>query len=137
MDLAQRETTMHISNTCANCDSKTRCRKREFSEQAWSVLLAWSEVDPDAVDQPVCDDCYVELRDILIDRAAEVEVALSSPAALRAQIAAAKTAKATGTAPAKKPAAKAAPAKTAAAAKSTAKGKTTAAKKKKVSKLAS
>ncbi len=83
---------MHISSSCSNCSTKTRCRKRDFSEQAWSVLLAWGEVDPEVVDQPVCDDCYVELRDILIDRATDVEVALASPTDLRAQIAAAKAA---------------------------------------------
>lgn len=115
---------MHISSSCSNCSTKTRCRKRDFSEQAWSVLLAWGEVDPQVVDQPVCDDCYVELRDILIDRASDVEVALSSPASLRAQVAAAKSApkpvaKAApkvvakaAPAPAKKTAAKPAPAKT-------------------------
>ncbi len=85
---------MHISNCCSNCTTKTRCRKRDFSEQAWSVLLAWGEVDAEVVDQPVCDDCYIELRNILIDRAVDVERALASPAALKAQIAAAKNAKA-------------------------------------------
>ena len=63
--------------TCPNCGSEARCRRRTFSEQAWTVLLLWNEIDPATVDQPICDDCYRELRDILIERNSEIEAAIS------------------------------------------------------------
>ena len=58
---------------CVNCSSSVgKCRKRDFSEQAWSMLLAWGEIEAAVVDEPICDQCYKELREILIDRADDV-----------------------------------------------------------------
>lgn len=73
---------MHISQDCAQCGTETRCRRRDFNPQTWSVLLAWGEVEKQAIDQPICDECYNDLRDILIDRADEVAVALAQPQTL-------------------------------------------------------
>lgn len=70
---------MHISQDCAQCGTETRCRRRDFSPQTWSVLLIWGEVEKKAVDQPICDECYNDLRDIMIDRADEVAEALAQP----------------------------------------------------------
>ncbi len=61
---------------CKNCSSHSFCRRRSFSEQAWTVLLLWNEINPGCVDQPICEQCYEEMRDILIDRANEIEVAM-------------------------------------------------------------
>ena len=61
---------------CANCGDTGRNRRRQFSEQAWTVLLLWNEISPLVVDKPICADCYEELREILIDRADEVEAAM-------------------------------------------------------------
>ena len=61
---------------CKNCSTQSFCRKRSFSEQAWTVLLLWNEINPGCVDQPICDQCYEEMRDILIDRANEIEAAM-------------------------------------------------------------
>ena len=66
----------NTSTECFNCGSESKCRRRDFSEQAWTVLLLWDEVQPAAVDQPICEDCYNELRETLIDRAEEMELAL-------------------------------------------------------------
>ena len=44
--------------------------------QAWTVLLLWNEINPNSVDQAMCQDCYEEMREILIDRADEIEVAM-------------------------------------------------------------
>ena len=62
--------------TCNNCGGEKRCRRRTISEKAWTVLLLWNEVDPRTVDQPICDDCYKDLRDILIERNDEIDKAL-------------------------------------------------------------
>ena len=70
---------MHISNECGNCAAQTRSRRREFTDQIWSVLITWGEVDRSLVDNPICDDCYNEFREVLIDRAKELELALADP----------------------------------------------------------
>lgn len=66
----------NVSEVCANCRAEAKCRRRDFSEQAWTVLVVWNEIQTRAVDQPLCDDCYDELRDTLIDRADEIEAAM-------------------------------------------------------------
>lgn len=63
-------------SSCCNCSKETKCRRRSFSEQAWTVLLLWNEISPAAVDHPICESCYEEMRDILIDRADEIEAAM-------------------------------------------------------------
>ncbi len=70
----------HVAESCCNCGEDTKSRRREFSEQAWTVLVLWSEVQTAAVDQPICEGCYNELREVLIDRAEEIESALAEPA---------------------------------------------------------
>jgi hypothetical protein len=64
---------------CFNCNripQHTHPRRRSFSEQAWAALLLWEEISPQALEQPICDICYEEMRDILIDRADEVNAAI-------------------------------------------------------------
>jgi len=70
-------TMQNTAVECCNCGTESTCRRREFSEQAWTVLLLWNEVQAPAVDQPLCDSCYNELRETLIDRAEEMDVALT------------------------------------------------------------
>ena len=65
-----------LSQICSNCTVESKCRKREFSVEAWTVLVIWNEVQAAAVDQPLCDECYNELRETLIDRASDVAEAL-------------------------------------------------------------
>lgn len=78
--LGGTENMHNTAETCSNCREDGKCRRREFSEQAWSVLVLWNEVQMTAVDAPICEDCYNELRETLIDRADEIEAALSEPA---------------------------------------------------------
>jgi len=61
------------SRCCNNCGLQSAPRRRDFSEQAWSLLLLWNEITPSAVAQPICDVCYDDLRETLIDRNEEVE----------------------------------------------------------------
>lgn len=69
----------NIYENCAHCGEESKCRRRDFSEQAWTVLVVWNEIQTATVDRPVCDDCYGELREVLIDRADEIEAALRQP----------------------------------------------------------
>ena len=57
---------------CPNCNSSTSTRQRTFSHQAWTLLLLWNEINPAAIHHPLCDTCYNEMRDLLIERAEEV-----------------------------------------------------------------
>ncbi len=65
---------------CSNCGQlgKTN-RRRTFSEQAWTVLLLWNEVTPAAVEQPMCEECYNDLRETLIERNSEIETMMQNP----------------------------------------------------------
>ena len=81
---------MQTANVCANCSGHARSRRRAFTEQAWAVLTVWGEVGRNAVDQPLCDHCYNELREVLIDRAEEIEAALTQPVPAQTQKVAAK-----------------------------------------------
>jgi hypothetical protein len=58
---------------CCHCFGCKKSLKRIFSEQAWAVLLLCKEIEPETIDQPICDTCYEELRVILIERAQDVE----------------------------------------------------------------
>ena len=52
---------------CPRCELEGKLKKREFSDQAIAALVNWGELDERLVDEPVCDDCYRELREVLID----------------------------------------------------------------------
>ena len=60
-------------NYCHHCGTKVTVRKRQFSDRAWSALVDWGEVRSETMGKALCDDCYVELREILIDRTHEME----------------------------------------------------------------
>jgi hypothetical protein len=64
----------HFTQTCGSCDSHAKSSRREFSDQAWAALVSWSEVNPKAVDVPICNDCYFNFRDVLIERADEMRL---------------------------------------------------------------
>ena len=78
------DTNDHV---CAFCMDNRKRRHRDFSPQIWALLLQWEEVPVEAVDHPMCDDCYDDIRGVLIERADEVEVALSTPDGTDPQIA--------------------------------------------------
>lgn len=81
----QGNPSMHSSDlagstgVCSRCSNLTFCKPREFSAKAWHALKVWHEVDEKLGSHeqaiPICNDCYLELREILIDRADEVEYA--------------------------------------------------------------
>lgn len=58
---------------CHVCLEDRKSRRREFSPHAWTALTVWGEVESHAQNHAMCDGCYTEFRDLLIDRAAEVE----------------------------------------------------------------
>lgn len=79
---------------CCNCDTFTKVKRRDFSAQAWSALLVWGEIQEKAIEKPLCESCYMELRDCLIDRADEIGKAVA--ATVKAPAAKSKPARKTG-----------------------------------------
>lgn len=73
--------TENLAHKCGSCDGNVKSSRREFSEQAWAALVSWSEVSPKAVDAPLCNDCYFNFRDVLIERADEMRLAIGHVAA--------------------------------------------------------
>jgi hypothetical protein len=39
---------------------------------ALSALITWGDLEEDIVDEAICDDCYKELRDVLIENTDEL-----------------------------------------------------------------
>ncbi len=62
-----------VTNSCSVCAEARKSRTREFSPHAWSALSIWGEVTPKTMGQPICEGCYRELRDLLIERTDELE----------------------------------------------------------------
>ncbi|MBF0441577.1 MAG: hypothetical protein HQK54_06705 [Oligoflexales bacterium] len=58
---------------CANCLSHQKSRYREFSDQVWTLLLQWGEIEKSTINKPICDACYQDIRELLIDKSHELE----------------------------------------------------------------
>ena len=58
---------------CPRCGMNARLTKRSFSEQAISALVLWGDMDKQLVGQEICDSCYAELREVLIDRSEDLK----------------------------------------------------------------
>lgn len=61
-----------VTNSCSVCCEARKSRSREFSTHAWSALTQWGEVEKISFNQPICEGCYRELRDLLIERSTEL-----------------------------------------------------------------
>ena len=64
---------MKVIQDCKCCGDEKRVRHRNFSPHAWAVLMHWEEIDSVAIGQPICDSCYDDLRELLIERSGEVD----------------------------------------------------------------
>ncbi|RYZ57411.1 MAG: hypothetical protein EOP07_09950 [Proteobacteria bacterium] len=58
---------------CPRCANEARLAKRTFSDQALAALVVWNDLPENLIDESICEDCYSELRDILIERIEEVK----------------------------------------------------------------
>jgi len=58
---------------CAVCTKQKKSISRDFSSTAWSVLVAWDEVSFTDHESPMCEECYWDLREVLIDRSKEID----------------------------------------------------------------
>ena len=58
---------------CPNCHNEAICRSRSFSKNSQAFLILSNELDPQAIDKSICDECYLDLRSFLIDNSHELE----------------------------------------------------------------
>ncbi|MBP9706744.1 MAG: hypothetical protein KBD78_03820 [Oligoflexales bacterium] len=76
-----------VTQYCNHCGSDDcKAKTREISIAAWSALLEWQEISTDAVCKPICQACYDELRNILIERADEIRLVKPNPAIINLQV---------------------------------------------------
>ena len=58
---------------CPRCGNAARLEKRPFSDQAIAALITWGDMEKTLIGQAYCDECYSELRDILIERGEDIK----------------------------------------------------------------
>lgn len=58
---------------CPRCSNSARLEKRPFSDQALAALIVWGDLDRMVVGLAICEECYSELRDILIERCEDIK----------------------------------------------------------------
>ncbi len=58
---------------CPRCGNAARLEKRPFSDQALAALVTWGDMERSVVGQAICEECYTELRDILIERSEDIK----------------------------------------------------------------
>ncbi len=58
---------------CPRCGIVSRLSKRSFSDQAVAALVIWGDLEEGLVGQAICDGCYAELRDVLIERCEDLK----------------------------------------------------------------
>lgn len=69
------------SSKCPRCEATAKLRPRDFSDQAVATLVSFGDLDKKHVGAPVCDECYDDLRDMLIEHQREIAAKpLSAPA---------------------------------------------------------
>ncbi len=56
-----------MSSKCPKCEGEAKLRPRDFSDQAVATLVTHGDLDKKLVGASICDDCYDDLRDVLIE----------------------------------------------------------------------
>jgi len=86
--------SVHFTQQCHSCEGHVKSVRREFSDQAWAALVTWNEIPSKAVDTPLCNDCYFNFRDVLIERADEMRLLAANVAGAAASLQRSKVARA-------------------------------------------
>lgn len=68
------------SSKCPRCETTAKLRPRDFSDQALATLVAHGDLGKTLVGASVCDECYDDLRDVLIEHQKEIPTALPKAA---------------------------------------------------------
>lgn len=60
---------MAAMEECQRCGEVAKLRQRDFSPTALATLFEAGELEEELIDEALCDTCYGELREFLIDAA--------------------------------------------------------------------
>ena len=63
---------------CPRCSLDKKLKKRFFSAHAIATLESSGELEPGMAEQAICDDCYEDLREALIDSESETTISKAS-----------------------------------------------------------
>ena len=58
--------------SCPRCGETSKLSIWPFSDQALAALVVWGELEKKVVGNSTCNECYEELREVLIDRQDEI-----------------------------------------------------------------
>ncbi len=64
---------MQNKSKCYHCGEMTKVKVREISLQSWEILFLLGEVARSEINMPICDTCFSELREVMIERRDEVQ----------------------------------------------------------------
>lgn len=67
-----RKGSTMVGQGCPRCGNSEPCRERVFSNTALAALVVWGELDKALVGKAICEECYSDLREVLVDRSDEV-----------------------------------------------------------------
>ena len=73
--LMQRKGSTMAAQGCPRCGSADSCKERVFSTTALAALVVWGELEKNLVGKPICEECYSDLREVLVVRSDEVPLA--------------------------------------------------------------
>lgn len=65
---------------CPRCEASAKLRPRDFSDQAIATLVTHGDLDKKLVGASVCDDCYDDLRDVMIEHLRATATPAAQPA---------------------------------------------------------
>ena len=63
---------MHNLSDCYHCGKMAKCKTRDISVESWEILYTLGEVERSEINMPICDQCYNELREVMIERRDEI-----------------------------------------------------------------
>lgn len=58
---------------CPRCAGYEACRETSFSNAALTALVVWGELAKRLIEEPICSECIADLREVLVERADEVQ----------------------------------------------------------------
>lgn len=64
---------------CPRCEATAKLRPRDFSDQAIAILVSEGDLEKKHVGASVCDECYDDLRDMLIENHRELAQKTAAP----------------------------------------------------------
>ncbi len=56
------------NSKCPRCNEKSNTlKKRFYSDKAADLLVSLGEISEGKIEEPICQFCYLEVRDLLVD----------------------------------------------------------------------